>query len=91
MKTGFTGDASVTGSVVSDSAVPWIVAHEARLSVGFSRQEYQSGFPFPSPRDLPHSGTEPVSLMSPALAGGSFTTEPAGKPLHHFTIPEIVC
>ena len=45
MKTGFTGDASVTGSVVSDSAVPWIVAHEARLSVGFSRQEYQSGFP----------------------------------------------
>ena len=46
---------------------------------------------FPAPGDLPDPGIEPISLGSPALAGGSFTTEPAGKPLHHFTIPEIVC
>ena len=42
--------------------------------MGFSRQEYWSGWPFPPPGDLPDPGTEPVSLSSPALAGGSFTT-----------------
>ena len=47
------------------------------LSMGFLRQEYWSGLPFPSPGDLPNPGIEP---MSPALAGGFFTTEPAGKP-----------
>ena len=41
---------------------------------GFSRQEYWSGLPCPPPRDLPHPGIEPVSLTSPALAGGFFTT-----------------
>ena len=45
--------------------------------MGFSRQEYWSGLPFPSPGDLPDPGTEP---RSPALAGGFFTTEPPGKP-----------
>ena len=44
------------------------------MSMGFSRQEYWSGLPFPSPRDLPNPGIEPTSLMSPALAGGFFTT-----------------
>ena len=48
---------------------PWTVAHQAPLSVGFSRQEYWSGLPFPSPEDLPDPGIEP---MSPALAGGFF-------------------
>ena len=48
------------------------------LSMGFSRQEYLSGLPFPSPGDLPNPGTEPTS---PALAGRFFTTEPPGKPL----------
>ena len=43
-------------------------------SLGFSRQEYWSGLPFLSPGDLPDSGTEPMSLMSPALAGRFFTT-----------------
>ena len=43
---------------------PWTVAYEAPLSMGFSRQEYWSGLPFPSPEDLPHSGIEPGS---PAL------------------------
>ena len=52
---------------------PWIVAYQAPLSMGFSRQEYWSGLPFPSPGDLPDLGIEPVS---PALAGGIFTTEP---------------
>ena len=46
--------------------------------MGFPRQEYWSGLPFPSPGDLPDPGIEPVS---PALAGGSFTTKPPGKPL----------
>ena len=52
---------------------PWTVAHQAPLSMGFSRQEYWSGLPFPSPGDLPDPGIEPVSLMSPGLAGTFFT------------------
>ena len=51
---------------------------QAPLSMGFPGQEYCSGLQFPSPRDLPDPGIEPVS---PALAGGFFTTEPPGKPL----------
>ena len=54
---------------------PWmIVAHRAPLSVGFPRQEYWSGFPFPPPGGLPSPGIKPASLTSPALAGGFFTT-----------------
>ena len=52
---------------------PWTVAHQAPLSMGFSRQEYWSGVPFLTPGDLPDSGIEPASLVSPALAGGFFT------------------
>ena len=52
------------------------VACQALLSMGFSRQEYWSGLPFSSPRDLPNPGTE---SMSPALAGGFFTAEPPGR------------
>ena len=48
-------------------ATPWTVACQAPLSAGFSRQEYWSGLPFPSPGDRPKAGVEPVSLMSPAL------------------------
>ena len=51
---------------------PWTVAHQAPLSMGFSRQEYCSGLPFPSPGDLPNPGIEPRSLKSPALAGRLF-------------------
>ena len=58
-------------------AAPWTVTRQALLSVGFPRQEYESGLPFPSPGDLPNSGVEPES---PALAGGFFTAEPPGKP-----------
>ena len=50
------------------------VACQAPLSMGFSRQEYWSGLPFPSPVDLPNPGIEATSLMSPALAGRFFTT-----------------
>ena len=59
---------------------PWTVAYQAplsaTLSMGFSRQECWSGFPFLSPRSLPDPAMEPVS---PALAGGFFTTEPPAK------------
>ena len=55
----------------------WTVAHEAPLSLGFSRQEYWSGLPFPPPGDLLDLGI--LSPMSPALAGRLFTTEPPGK------------
>ena len=54
-------------------ATLWTVACQARLSMEFSRQEYWSGLPFPSPGDLPDPGMEPASLMSPALTGGFFT------------------
>ena len=55
---------------------PWSVAQQAPLSMGFLRQEFWSGLPFPSPGDLPDPGIEPVF---PALAGRFFTTEPPGK------------
>ena len=47
--------------------------------MGFPRQEYSSGLPFPSPGDLPNPGIKLTSPVSPALAGGFFTTEPPGK------------
>ena len=56
---------------------PWTVDLQAPLSIGFSRHEYWSALPFPSPVDLPNPGIKPVS---PALAGGFFVTEPPGKP-----------
>ena len=63
-------------SVVSNSANPCTVAHQAPLSMEFSRQEYWRGLPFPSPRDLPNPEIELMSLVSPALVGEFFTTEP---------------
>ena len=55
----------------------WTVAHHAPLSLGFSRQEYWSGLPFPNPWNFPDPGIEPTSLTSPALANGFFTTNTA--------------
>ena len=52
----------------------WTIAHQAPLFMGFTRQEYWSGFPCPPPVDFPNLGIEPTSLMSPALAGRFFTT-----------------
>ena len=53
---------------------PWTVTWQALLSMGFSRQECWSGLPCPPPGDLPNPGIELTSLMSPALAGGFFTS-----------------
>ena len=52
--------------------------HQALLSMGFPRQKYWIGFPFPPPGDLPDPEIKPVSLMSPALAGRIFTTRTTG-------------
>ena len=62
----------------------WATACQAPLSMGFSRQEYWNGLPFPSPGDLPDPGIEPGSLASLALAGGFFTVEPPGKPMDQY-------
>ena len=58
---------------MSDSAIPWTVAYQAPPSMGFSRQEYWRGLPFPSPGDLPDPGIEP---RSPMLKAGTLPSEP---------------
>ena len=63
----------------------WIVVCQGPLSMGFSRKEYWSGWPYPPPGDLPDPRIKPTSLMSPALAGGFFPTRPHGKPGPFFT------
>ena len=55
---------------------PWTIAYQAPLSMGFSRQGYWSGLPFPSPGDLPNPGIEPGSL---ALQTDALPSEPPGK------------
>ena len=69
---------NVSRSVMSDSEIPWTVAHWAPLSVEFSRQEHCSGLPFPSPGDLPDPGIEP---RSPALQADALPSELSGKPI----------
>ena len=61
---------------MSNSCDPMDVAHQAHLSMGFPKQEYWSGLPFPSPWDRLNSGIE---LVSPALQAESLPTEPPGK------------
>ena len=63
-----------------DSFNPWTLPCQAPLSLEFSRQEYWSQLLFPSLGDLPNTGIEPKSLVSPELAGRYFTTVPPGKP-----------
>ena len=58
----------------------WTVACWAALSMGISRQEYQSGLPCLSPGDLPDPGIKPASLISPELAGEFLLLVPPGKP-----------
>ena len=65
------------------------VDHQAPLSMGFSRQEYWSGLPFPPPGDLPDPGIKPVSLYVSWIADGFFTTEPPGKPIKLLYDPAI--
>ena len=70
-------------------AAPWTVAYQAPLSMGFSRQEYWSGLPFPSPGDLPHPGIKP---RSPASQADALPSEPPGSPSwlrsHNFVTQE---
>ena len=67
----------VSHSVMSDTFVtPWTVAHQAPRCIGFPRQEYWSGLPFPSSGHLPNPGIEP---RSPALQADSLLSEPPGK------------
>ena len=68
---------------MSDSVIPRTVACQAPLSMGFSKQEYWNRLPFPPPGDLPKPGIEPVSLISPALAGRFFTTSATWEALGH--------
>ena len=70
---------SVSCSVMSNSATPQTVAHQASLSLGFSRQEYWSRLPFPSAGDLPDLGVKPES---PALQVDSLLAEQAGQPIN---------
>ena len=65
-------------SCVQLFAIPWTVAHQASLSMEFSRQKYWSGLPFPSPGDLPDSGIKPRSLT---LQADTLPFELPGKPL----------
>ena len=75
-------------SHVWNHVTPWTVACQPPLSMEFSRQEYWSGLPLPSPWDIPNLGIESVSPVSPELAGGFFTTsatcrEGNGTPLQY--------
>ena len=74
----FTGGSGGCGGLVAKScltlATPWTVAHQAPLSIKFSRHEYWSRLPIPSPGDLPDPGIKPESLVSPVLASGFFTS-----------------
>ena len=63
-------------SVMSNSMTPWTVAHQAPLPMEFSRQEYWSGLPFPSPGDIPNPGIKP---LSPALQVGSLPLSHLGN------------
>ena len=60
--------------------IPWTVAHQAPLSMGFSRQEYWSGLPFPSPGELPDPGIKSESPVSPALQMESLLLSHQGSP-----------
>ena len=67
----------VSCSLVSNSAISWMVARQAPPSMRFSRQEYWSEWPFPSPGDLPNPGVE---LRPPTLQADSLPSEPPGEP-----------
>ena len=71
------GGGGLVAKLCPTLAIPWIVACPAPLSMGFSRQEYWSGLPFPSPEDLPDPG---IKLRSPALQADDLSTELRGKP-----------
>ena len=69
-------------------AIPWTVAYQAPPSMGFSRQEYWSGLPFPSPGDLPSPGIKP---RSPSLQADALPSELPGKPYICIYVAIYVC
>ena len=69
-------------SCVQLLVTPWTVAYQAPPSIGFSRQEYWSGLPFPSPGDLPNPGIKP---RSPALQADALLSDPPGKPKERYS------
>ena len=73
---------------MSNSMTPWTVARQAPLSMEFSRQEFWSGLPFPSTRDLPNPGTEP---RSPALQADSLPSELPGKHRYQTRVFHVSC
>ena len=95
-RSGFRGSITTKGvfmfsrSAVSDSVTPWTVAHQAPLSMEFSRQEYWSGVPFHPPGDLPDPGIEPMSLASPTLLGGLLQIGPGEKKKTLQNVPNTV-
>ena len=82
-------------SLIQLFATPWTVACQVSLSMEFSRQEHWSGLPFPTPGGHPNLGVKPVSVASPALAGGLYTTGTSWKALssisflHTFSFPQF--
>ena len=84
---GLSGGGGLVAKSCLTLGTPWTVACQAPLAMGFPKQEYWSGLPFPSLGALSEPGIQPVS---PALAGGFFTTEPPGKPTGHYQILNIV-
>ena len=81
--TNYGGGGGLVANSCPTLVIPGTVAARFfSLSMGFSRQEYWSGLPFPSPGDLPNLGMEPVSLRSPALAGGFFTASATWEATH---------
>ena len=69
-------------------ATPWTVTYQAPWSMGFSRQEYWSGLPFPSPGDLPNPGIKP---KSPALQTDALPSEPLGKLMYLIKVNQMGC
>ena len=76
--TSCTGAASLQSCLILCD--PWTVARQAPRSVGFSRQEYWSGLPFPSPADLPDPGIKPMSPVAPAWQADSLALSFLGSP-----------
>ena len=73
-------------------ATPWTVTHQASLSMGFSRQEYWSGLPFPSPGDLPNPGIEPTSALQADSLPLSHLGSPTGgkRDILILNVPELI-
>ena len=76
-------DGGLVAKLYLTLVTPWTLAFQSPLSMGFPRQEYWHGFPFPSPGSLPYLGIEP---RSPALQGDSLMTESLGKPFSFIKI-----